>query len=82
VAVAKQRGYAQSSDDEVLDQLFEILGRRKAHLRPGMRFRRHWDKEEVDRPADDLALRVRADVNAILQAAGDPVLPGTSSERF
>jgi hypothetical protein len=35
----KQRGYADPDDDEVLEQFFRILGRRNAHLRPGMRFR-------------------------------------------
>jgi hypothetical protein len=69
----KKRGYASSGDDEVLEEFFRILGRRKVHLRPGMRFRRRWQKSEGDQHA--LARQVRANVNRILQAASDPTLP-------
>ena len=47
----KERGYASADDDEVLEQFLTILGRRKAHLRPGMRFRCRWDRPEIDRQA-------------------------------
>jgi hypothetical protein len=72
----KQRDYASAADDDVLDQFMAILGRRNAHLRPGMRFRRHWSRNEIEALGTrELAARVRADVNAILGAAGDPPLP-------
>jgi hypothetical protein len=72
----KQRGYASAKDDEVLEQFLAVLGRRKAHLRPGMRFRRRWEGAEIDRLGQSrLSATVRAEVNAILQAVGDPPLP-------
>jgi hypothetical protein len=72
----KERGYASSGDDEVLEEFLRILGRRKVHLRPGIRFRRRWQKSEVDRlDQHALARHMRADVNRIPQAAGDPTLP-------
>lgn len=40
----KQRDYASDDDDEVLEQFMAILGRRNAHLRPGMRLRRQWNR--------------------------------------
>lgn len=76
----EQRGYASADDDDVLEQFLPILGRRPAHLRPGMRFRRRWDSTEIDRLGrNELASAVRADVNAILGAAGEPALPASPS---
>jgi hypothetical protein len=72
-----QRGYASEEDDEALGEFLSILGRRKAHLRPGMPFRRRWGATELERAGEKgLAKAVRADVNAILGAAGEPPLPG------
>jgi hypothetical protein len=72
----KQREYASAADDDVFEQFMAILGRRNAHLRPGMRFRRQWDRSETQRlDRSELARRVRVEVNAILHAAGDPALP-------
>jgi hypothetical protein len=73
----KERGYASASDDGVLDDFLAILGRRPAHLRPGMRLRRHWDAgalRELGGRAE-IARAIRRDVNLILGAAGEPVLP-------
>jgi hypothetical protein len=76
----KQRGYASDEDEDVLEQFLSLLGRRPAHLRPGMRFRRRWDLSETDRlDSKDLARAIRIDVNAILRAADDPPLPASSS---
>ncbi len=76
----KKRDYASAKDDAVLQQFLSILGRRNVHLRPGMRFRRRWDRSEVQELGErDLASAVRRDVNAILAAAGEPGLPAPSS---
>lgn len=75
----KSRSYASGEDDDVLEQFLSILGRRKAHLRPAMRFRRQWDSTEVERLGrSGLASAVRTDVNAILRAAGEPALPAST----
>ncbi|MDQ5820578.1 MAG: hypothetical protein M3540_03970 [Actinomycetota bacterium] len=76
----KQRGYASAEDDDVLKQFLSLLGRRPAHLRPAMRFRKRWDLATVGRLGrHELAGTVRTEVNAILQAAGEPKLPASSS---
>lgn len=76
----KERGYASAEDDAVLQQFFSILGRRNAHLRPAMRFRRRWDRSEAQELGErSLANSVRQDVNAILAAAGEPSLAAASS---
>jgi hypothetical protein len=76
----KERGYASAEDDDALHAFLTILGRRKAHLRPGMRFRRRWDAPDTERLGDRAVLdQVRADVNAILRAAEDPPLPASPS---
>ena len=72
----KSRGYASAEDDDVLEKFLSILGRRKAHLRPAMHFRRQWDLTEVEQLGrKGLVNAVRADVNAILRVAGEPALP-------
>ena len=71
----KSRSYASAEDDDVLEQFLSILGRRKAHLRPALRFRRQWDATEVQQLGrKGLVGAVRSDVNAILRAAGEPAL--------
>lgn len=73
----KDRGYASDQDDGTLDAFMSrTLKRRPAHLRPGLRMKRRWDREAVrglDRHA--IAAAIRTDVNAILEAAGEPPLP-------
>jgi hypothetical protein len=76
----KQRGYASAEDDDVLRQFLSLLGRRPTHLRPAMRFRRQWDAAAVSQLGrTELASAVRAEVNDILQAAGEPGLPASAS---
>lgn len=68
----KNRGYATDSDDQVLeDWLSRCLGDRPALMRPGLRLKRACRSGET-------AEALRAEINAILAAAGEPVLPGTS----
>lgn len=76
----KERGYASAEDDEVLEEFLSFLGRRPAHLRPGMRFQRRWDISEIDGLGrHELAGAVRDEVNTILRSAGEPTLRASSS---
>jgi len=71
----KEQGYATGSDDAVLEDFLRILGRRKAHLRPGLHLGRRWAGDEVSRISQrDLATSVRQAVNRVLQSAGEPPL--------
>jgi hypothetical protein len=75
----KRRGYASDRDDRVLEQFLQILGRRPAHMRPGLRLKHRWDAEAIrglgGRKA--LASELRRHIDAILGAAGDPPLPAS-----
>jgi hypothetical protein len=65
----KSRGYAQDADDHLLDEwLSTRLGDRDALMRPGLRLKREC-------PPDATPETLRAEVNAILAAAGEPPLP-------
>jgi hypothetical protein len=67
----KSRGYAADADDEVLEEwLSERLGNRPALMRPGLRLKRRCDP-------DTGAETLRREIDAILTAAGEPVLPAT-----
>lgn len=71
----KERGYAAADDDEMLDLFMEILGRRGAHLRAGLRLEGRWDAAFVaEREESAVAAAIRREVNAILGAAGEPHL--------
>jgi len=78
----KDRGYASDQDDGTLDAFMSrTLRKRPAHLRPGLRMKRRWDREDVrglDRHT--IASAIRTNVNAILEAAGEPLLP-TAAEQ-
>jgi hypothetical protein len=74
-----ERGYATDEDTELLEPFLRRVRKRKrdAHLRPGLRLMRRWSPEavaELDR-AGNLADHIRAAVNELLVAVGDPVLP-------
>ena len=72
------RGYAEAGDDAVLEEFLAVrLGNRPAFLRPGLRLRGRWDREAVQAAGGVRALVpvIRADVNAILAAALEPLLP-------
>jgi hypothetical protein len=70
----KERGYVRDSDDRTLDEFLKILGKRNAHLRPGMRFVHRWGTEATS-DCQTFVRTVRADVDAIFDAAGEPPLP-------
>jgi hypothetical protein len=67
------------ADDQVLEEFLVILGRRPAHLRPGLRLNRRWDADAVRALGDrrQLAVAVRRDVESVLGAAGEPALPAS-----
>jgi hypothetical protein len=77
----KNRGYATSGDDGVLEDFLKILGRRRADLRPGLRMNRRWDGEAVKALGGDhkLAVAIRRDVDGILGAVGEWSLPASRS---
>jgi hypothetical protein len=69
----KRREYADEADDPLLERFISILGRRRAHLRPGLRLHRRWDADLVRSISErELAERIREDVNAVLEVAGEP----------
>lgn len=75
----KERGYVSSGGDEVLEEFLSILGRRPAHLRPGLRLQGRWDAGvEQGLTEPELAVAIRREVNAVLGAAGEPQLPVTT----
>ena len=78
----KSRGYATDSDDSVLEEWLDTrLGNRPALLRPGVRLKRTWPGNALASPgeASALAEEIRADVDAILGAAHEPLPPGDAA---
>ena len=72
----KDRGYATDDDDKVLEDFLRILGRRKAHLRPGLHLDRRWSRDEVrGRSRQELAAEIRDAVNRVLRSLEEPPLP-------
>jgi hypothetical protein len=69
----KQRRYADDGDDGVLPQFLAYLGKRPAHLRPGLRIRKRWLR------AAEQTRAIRDEVNAIRRAAGETPLPARSN---
>jgi hypothetical protein len=73
----RDRGYAGPEDDERLDAFLERLGRRGAHLRPGIEVRRIWLWNEAinldERHA--LAGEIRDSIAALLAALQEPPTP-------
>jgi hypothetical protein len=66
----KEQRLATPEDDEVFHEFRRLLGdRRVAHLRPALRAERDWLR---DVPS---AAEVRAEVNRVLQAIGEPRFP-------
>jgi hypothetical protein len=67
----KSRGYATDADDEVVeDWLSRCLGNRDALLRPGLRLKRECGSATSPET-------LRREVDAILAAAGEPLLPAS-----
>jgi hypothetical protein len=71
----KQQGFADDGDDAVLLRfLDESLGRRPAHMRPGLQLRRVWTSAEVSDLGPALAAAIRSEFNAVFAIAGEPPL--------
>jgi hypothetical protein len=75
----KRRGYATAGDDDELEQFLRVLGRRGAHLRPGLLLLRAWDpaSQRALGGSHELAAAIRHAVNGVLTAAGEPELPAS-----
>jgi hypothetical protein len=73
----KENGCATPEDDLVFGDFVRLLGsRRQAHLRPALHARRTWTREEVSsRSQAGLASEIRAAVNRLLEALGEPNFP-------
>lgn len=71
-----ERGYASPTDEPELEPFLARLGRRPAHLRPGLRLLRRWRRDEVEalHRRGALANEIRSAVNRLLVAVGDPPL--------
>ena len=66
------RGYLQQSEGDVFEAFVRVLGRRKVDVRAAFRFKHRFERQA------DLQARarsIRADINAIFGAAGEPLLP-------
>jgi hypothetical protein len=78
-----ERGYASPTDEQELEPFLARLGRRPAHLRPGLRLLRRWRRDDVEaiQRRGALANEIRSAVNRLLVAVGDPPLrAGPESE--
>jgi hypothetical protein len=76
------RGYASSRDLAPVERFVETLGRRFAHLRPGMHVSRSWSLEQAEELDDAglLAGEIRAALSEVLRRLDEPGLadkPGT-----
>lgn len=74
----RERGYASAEDDDRVDDFLNRLGRRDAHLRPGIEVRRLWPwKQAVDLDEQHkLAGEIRQAVTQVLTALDEPLPPG------
>jgi hypothetical protein len=72
----RARGYASAGDDAELEPFLRRLGRRDAHLRPGLRLLRRWPRGEVAELQErgELVPVLRGELNRILRSVGDPAL--------
>lgn len=74
-----KRGYTSPQDEPELDPFLDRLEKRNrdAHLRPGLRLLRRWERDEVAtlRARHQLAGVVRKAVNQLLRTVDDPLLP-------
>jgi hypothetical protein len=72
-----ERGYASRPDEPELEPFLRRLGRRPAHLRPGLRLLRRWSRDEVEAFKDrgSLVRDIRSSINQLLDAVDDRSLP-------
>lgn len=73
-----ERGYASPEDEPMLGPYLNRLKTRKrpAHLRPGLRLLRRWNRDDVDALKDQNALagEIRNAINHLLESVDDPPL--------
>lgn len=71
-----ERGYATSSDQPAFERFLAVLGRRPAHVRPGLRLVLSLDARVYDAEGKVAAIGdvIRAALNEVLVAVGDPPL--------
>jgi hypothetical protein len=75
------RGYAGLRDEGDLDPFLKRLGRRDAHLRPGIALQRSWSRQEavdLDR-RQALSGQIREAAADILAVLDEPLLPACRS---
>jgi hypothetical protein len=79
----REREYAGPEDDEWLDAFLERLGRRDAHLRPGIEVQRIWRwKDAVDLDERGvLAGDIRDGIAALLTALEEPLVSACADAR-
>jgi hypothetical protein len=71
----KEQGLADDGDDvQLLRFLDEFLGRRAAHMRPGLGFRRVWTSAEAGALGSSLAEAIRGEFDAVFAIAREPAL--------
>ena len=75
----KARGYADDTDDPVLEEFLGILNTRHAHLRPGLPLRRELEPAAARAlgTAGDVGVALRLEVDAILRAGDELPLPAS-----
>jgi hypothetical protein len=71
------RGYASPADLEAVRAFVDSLGRRFAHLRPGMHAMRFWSLEHAEDLDEDgrLAGEIRDELERVLEILAEPPLP-------
>jgi hypothetical protein len=77
------RGYASPGDLQAVQTFTDSLGRRFAHLRPGMHVARSWALEQAEELDEDgrLAGEVREAVADVLRILQEPPLPAPQQHR-
>jgi hypothetical protein len=78
-----ERGYASAADDTLLPGFLDRLGKRDAHLRPGIGLQRSWNPTETANldESNALAGEVRAAVTEVLDVLDEPLPPACTAKR-
>jgi hypothetical protein len=79
-----ERGYASRKDESQLPGFLNRLGRRDAHLRPGIRIQRTWSRAETASldQRDALVGELRAAITESLGVLDEPVPPACATPRL
>lgn len=72
----REQGFASAADEQELEPFLRRLGRRPAHLRPGLRLLRRWRPAEVSALEAEgrLVAELRSATNRLLAGLGDALL--------